>query len=60
MCVFRASSAAYGGSEDRGPIGTEAAGLHQSHSNAGSEPSLQPVPQLKAMQILNPLSEARE
>ena len=31
---------AYGGSQARGPIGAVAAGLRQSHSNAGSEPCL--------------------
>ena len=45
---FRASPTAYGGSQARGPIGAVAAGLHQSHSNAGSKPSLQPTPQLTA------------
>ena len=40
---------AYGGSQARGRIGAVAAGLHPSHSNAGSEPSLQPTPQLTAM-----------
>ena len=43
-----AAPAAYGGSHARGRIGAVATGLHQSHSNAGSEPSLQPPPQLKA------------
>ena len=45
-----------------GLIGTVAAGLCHSHSNAGSEPHLQPTPQLTARQhqILNPLSEARD
>jgi len=33
---FRASPAAYGGSQARGPIGALAAGLHHSHSHAGS------------------------
>ena len=40
---------AYGGSQARGPIGATAAGLCHSHSNVGSEPRLQPTPQLKAM-----------
>uniref|UniRef100_A0A8D1AQZ7 Transmembrane protein 230 n=1 Tax=Sus scrofa TaxID=9823 RepID=A0A8D1AQZ7_PIG len=31
-----------------GRIGAVATGLHQSHSNAGSEPRLQPTPQLTA------------
>ena len=39
--------AAYGGSQARGQIGVAAAGLHHSHSNAKSEPRLQP-PQLMA------------
>ena len=34
----RATPAAYGGSLARGLIGAVAAGLRQSHSNAGSEP----------------------
>ena len=40
---------AYGGSQARGLIGAVAAGLHQGHSNARSEPCLQPIPQLTAM-----------
>ena len=43
---FRATHMAYGGSQARGPIRAVAAGLHHSLSNAGSEPSLQPTPQL--------------
>ena len=42
------ASTAYGGSQARGLIGAVAAGLHQSHSNAGSELCLQPTPQLTA------------
>ena len=52
FCLFVAISwaapAAYGGSQARGPIGAAATGLRQSHSNAGSEPCLQPTPQLTA------------
>ena len=51
FCLFafsRAASAAYGGSQARGPVGAVATSLHQSHSNAGSEPCLQPSPQLTA------------
>ena len=51
FCLFaisKAALAAYGGSQARGLIGAGAAGLHQSHSNTGSEPRLQPTPQLKA------------
>ena len=40
---------AYGGSQARDPIGTVAVGLCQSHTNSGSEPCLQPIPQLTAM-----------
>ena len=46
--AFRAAPVAHGGSQARGPIGAAAAGLHQSHSKAGSEPRLQPTPQLMA------------
>ena len=45
----RATPMAYGGSQARGPIGATAAGLHQNHSNAGSEPHLQPTLLLLAM-----------
>ena len=38
---------AYAGSQARGPVGT-VAGLCQSHSHAGSQPCLQPTPQLMA------------
>ena len=51
FCLFAiswAAPAAYGGSQARGPIGAVATGLRQSHSNAGSEPHLQPTPQLTA------------
>ena len=46
VVVFRATSAAYGGSLARGLIGATAAGLHRSHSHAGSEACLRPTPQL--------------
>ena len=45
----RATSVAYGDSQARGQIGAVAAGLHRSHSNAGSEPYLRLTPQLTAM-----------
>ena len=45
----RATPTAYGGSQARGLIGSIAAGLCQSHSKAGSEPSLQPTQQVTAM-----------
>ena len=44
----RAAPTAYGGSQARVLIRAVAAGLHKSHSNAGSEPCLQPTPQLMA------------
>ena len=44
----RAVPEAYGGSQARGLIGAAAAGLHQSHSNAGSEQHLQTTLQLTA------------
>ena len=49
FAFFRAAPSAYGGSQTRGLIGAAAAGLRQSHSKAGSEPGLQPTPQLTAM-----------
>ena len=39
---------AYGSSQARGQTGAAAAGLHHSHSNARSELSLPPTPQLTA------------
>ena len=60
FCLFRATLAAYGGSQARGLIGAVATGPHHSHSNVGSEPRLQPTPQLTATLIPNPLSEARD
>ena len=48
VAISWAAPAAYGGSQARGPIGAVATGLRQSHSNAGSEPRLQPTPQLTA------------
>ena len=47
--LFRAIPAAYGNSQFRGQIGAEAVGLRHSHSNVGSEPSLQLPQQLTAM-----------
>ena len=46
---FRTTPMAYGGSRARGPTGAVAAILHQSHSNAGFKPCLQPTLQLMAM-----------
>ena len=48
VAISWAAPTAYGGSQARGRIGAVAAGLRQSHSNAGSEPRLQPTPQLTA------------
>ena len=51
LCLFAiswATPAAYGSSQARGLIGAVATGLRQSHSNAGSKPRLQPMPQLTA------------
>ena len=45
--LFRATPAAYGGSQARGGIGASAAALR--HSHVGSEPHLRPTPQLMAM-----------
>ena len=39
--LSRATCMAYGGSQARSQIGPRAAGLHHSHSNAGSELHLQ-------------------
>ena len=51
---------ANGGSQARCLIRAVTAGLHQSHSNDRLEPSLRPIPQLTAVQLLSPLSEARD
>ena len=51
FCLFafsRSIPAAHGGSQARGLIGAVTAGLHHSYSNSGSEPRLQPTPQLMA------------
>ena len=48
--LLKATLAVYGGSHARGQIGAVATGLHHSPSNAGSEPHLQPTPQLTGMQ----------
>ena len=44
ILLFRAVPVAYGGSQARALIRATAAGLHHSHSNAGSEPCVQPIP----------------
>ena len=49
FCRFRATIVAFRGSQARGLIGAVVASLCQGHSNARSEPCLQPTPQLMAM-----------
>ena len=49
FAISKAGPAAYGGSQARGQIGAVATSLRQSHSNAGSELRLRPIPQLTAM-----------
>ena len=46
--ISRATLMACEDSKARGVTGAVAAGLHQSHSNTGSELRLQPTPQLTA------------
>ena len=53
---FRAAPTAYRGSQARGLIGAVAIGLHQSHSNAGSDPHHSS----RQRRILSSLSEARD
>ena len=48
LVFSRATPMAYEGSQARGPVGATAGSLHHSYSNAGSEPRLQPTPQLTA------------
>ena len=52
--LFRATSAAYGSSLPRGPMGATAAGLFHSHSNLAYELHLRPT--LQFMSILDPLT----
>ena len=58
--IFRATPTAHGGSQARGQIGAVAAGLHPSHSNAGSEPCLWLTPQLMAMQDSQPTEQGQK
>ena len=46
ILIFRTTPVAYGSSQARGRIEAAAASLWHSHSNAGSQPRLQPTPQL--------------
>ena len=57
--LLMAAPAAYGGSQARVPIEAVATSLHHSHSNAGSEPSLQPTPQLMAMPDIQPTEQGQ-
>ena len=41
FCLFMTVPMTYGGSQARGRMGAEAHGIHHSHSNTGSEQSLQ-------------------
>ena len=59
--LFRATPAAYGGSQARGGIRAVATSLHHRHSNSGSEPHLQNLHHSSQQYwILNPLSKARD
>ena len=53
--LFRATSVAYGSSQANGGIGAAAVGLYHSHSNLGSEPHLQSIPQLMATPDSKPI-----
>ena len=49
VAFSKAAPEGYGGSRARGLIRAVATSLHQSQSNVGSKPRLQPTPQLTAM-----------
>ena len=55
----RATPTAHGGSQARGLNGAVATGLHHSHSHVGSEPCLQPIPQLTAMLAPQPPEQSQ-
>ena len=57
--LFRAVPAAYGSSQARGQIGATTASLHHSDRNAGSQPHLQPTPQLTATPKLWPTEQGQ-
>ena len=59
VAISWAAPAAYGRSQATGRIGAVATGLRQSHSNAGSEPSLQPTPQLTATPDRQPTEQGQ-
>ena len=58
--LFRATLAAYGGSQAKGRIRAAATGLQHSHSNTGSEPHPRLQHSSRPCLILNPLREARD
>ena len=58
--LLRAEPVAYGRFQARGPVGAEAAGLHHSHSNSGSSLVCSLHCSSRQLQILNPLSKARD
>ena len=49
ILLFRDPPVAYGVPQARGPIRAEAHCLRHSHRDTGSEPCLQPTPQLTGM-----------
>ena len=58
--LLRATTEAYGGSQARAPITATAAGLHHSHSNAGSSLGCDLHCSSRQHRILNPLGESRD
>ena len=60
LLLFRATPAAYGGSQASHQIGAIATGVRHSHSNTESKPRLQPTPySSQQRQIFNSLSKDR-
>ena len=59
FAISWAAPAAYGDSQVRGRIRAVAASLCQSRSNAGSEPRLQPTPQLTATPDRQPTEQGQ-
>ena len=59
ICLFRTTPVAYGSSQARDQIGAAAAGLHHSHSNAGSESCLRPTTAHGNTRSLTQMSKAR-
>ena len=60
VAISWAAPEAYGGSQARGPIGAVATSLHHSHSNAGSEPRLQPTSQLMTLPDPQPTKRGQD